>query len=110
MKARKKGLNMSLLYSLTTIEDAQTPLAPTPQPPFEAVLPWLTGALIVLILALVAVMTRYVLSCSKERQRIIYITEEYKLESIPNLPKWNLSKLKEIRQDLEDLVVMGSLS
>ena len=63
-----------------------------------------------LILALVAVMTRYVLSCSKERQRITYITEEYKLEPIPNLPKWKLSKLKEIRRDLEDLVVMGSLS
>jgi len=101
---------MHLLYSLTTIEDTQTPLAPAPQTPFEAALPWITGALIVLILALVAVVTRYALSCSKERQRIAYITEEYKLEVTPNLPKWNLSELREIRQDLEDSVVMGSIS
>ncbi len=101
---------MHLLYSLTTIEDAQTPLAPAPKTPFEAALPWITGALIVLILVLVAVVTRYALSCSKERQRIAYITEEYKLDVTSNLPKWNLSKLREIRQDLEDSVVMGSLS
>ena len=101
---------MHLLYSLTTIEDAQTPLAPAPKTPFEAALPWITGALVVLILVLVAVVTRYALSCSRERQRIAYIAEEYKLEVTTNLPKWNLNKLREIRQDLEASVVMGSLS
>ena len=101
---------MHFMYSLTTIEDAQTPLAPAPKTPFEAALPWITGALIVLILALVAVVTRYALSGSKERQRIAYIAEEYKLEVETNLPKWNLNKLREIRQDLEASVVMGSLS
>ena len=100
---------MKFLYSLTTIEDQATPLAPAPKTTFQALVPWITGVLVVLILVLVALITRYALSCSRERARIAYITEEYKLKTLTNLPKWNLSELREIRQDLEASVVMGSL-
>jgi len=100
---------MEMLYSLITIEEQATPLAPAPKTTFETLLPWITGVLVVLVLILAALATRYALRCSKERQRIAYITEEYKLEGARNLPKWNLKELREIRENLEASVVMGAL-
>lgn len=99
---------MNVLYTLITIENNATPLAPAPKSAFASALPWITGALIVLILILVGMLTTYVLRCKAQVRQIQYILEEYKLEYKGKLPEWNLKELNLIRQDLEAEIIMGT--
>ena len=99
---------MKVLYSLVTIEQSATPLAPAPKSAFASALPWITGALVVLVLVLVGMLTTYVLRCKAQMRQIEYILEEYKLEGVGKLPKWDLKELNLIRQDLEEKIVMGN--
>lgn len=96
---------MSLLYSLVTIEKPETALAAAPKSTFESILPWITVAAVILILAFVVNVTIYVLKCNKERRQISYIIETQKLEGLDDLPKWKLKELQRVKEDLESSIV-----
>jgi len=97
---------MYYLYSLVTIEDPDTPLAPAPQSTWSTFLPWITGAIIVLILVLVWMATVYVMRCNRCMRQISYISETHRIPARKDLPRWNLKELNTIREEMEDSVLL----
>jgi len=93
-------------YTLVTIENMETPLAPAPHNAWASLVPWLIGAIILLILVILERATSYILECGKCKRQITYISETYKIP-IKKVSRMNLKELISIREEMEHQVLMG---